>query len=165
MVKRSQRGFSMLEMVIVVAIFAVILVILTMLEGEMKRFDRSMRLQLLSHPEPTAVLARVRRDVLDSNGYPSRLGSYEQTPQTLLLSGVNAAGAPETIVYDFTKSATAVRLTFDGDRETSRWQANAVPQFTVTDAEMPDGGVAVRLQAISKGNLIVDAIIQPRSHP
>lgn len=164
MVRRRQRGFSLLEMVVSVAIFGVILLVLTILEGEMKRFDRSMRLQLLNHPEPTAVLARVRRDVLDSRGYPGHYGRYEQSPSTLLLYGLDDTGQPETIVYDFSQPGVAIRMAFGVKGESSEWRANGVPRFTITDAAMPDGGIAVRVQARSKGKLIIDAIIQPRIH-
>ena len=73
------KGFSLVELAVTVAIFGILLLILVSLEGQYLRFDRSVRVEFLKHPETEAVLARVRRDVLDSSSYPLGFKTFTQS--------------------------------------------------------------------------------------
>jgi prepilin-type N-terminal cleavage/methylation domain-containing protein len=162
-VKRS-RGFSLIEIVVALAIFALLLLILVGLESQLVRFDRHMRIELFTHPEPAAVLARVRRDVLDSVGYPGQQGEWTQTATTLLLNGLDEDGKPVVIVYDFSKANTAHRLAYHGNELFAEWSANNVPAFTIDAVELPRGETAVRLTALDNhGRVAIDQIITPRA--
>jgi len=161
-VKRA-RGFSLVELVFVLAIFGILLLIATSLQWEMMKFDKEMRIEWLKHPDAMAVIARVRKDILDSTGYPEQLGEYEQTTTTLILSTLNEDDEPETVVWDFSEPGTARRLTFYLTDPTGEWVANAVPNYEISSFEMPDGSIAVRLIAYNdEGRLVVDQILNPR---
>ncbi|HEY5611736.1 MAG TPA: prepilin-type N-terminal cleavage/methylation domain-containing protein [Thermoanaerobaculia bacterium] len=163
MVSRRARGFSLAELVFVLAIFGILLLIATSLQWEMMKFDNEMRIEWLKHPEAMAVVARVRKDILDSSGYPEEIGDYEQTTATLILSSLNEDDEPETVVWDFREEGTARRLTFYGSDPTSEWITNATPNYEISSFEMPDGSIAVRLIGYNdEGRLVVDQILNPR---
>ena len=162
--KRAEKGYSLIEVVVAVACFAILLLILVGLEREFIRFDRQMRVDFFVHPAPMSVVARLRRDVIDSYGYPDKFLEYEQKKQLLILDMPPAKGKKRTVVYDFTRTGQANRLEFVEEERVSSWTANAVPMFRVDGFEMPDGDMAVRIQAFdTKGRLTVDQIFQPRA--
>lgn len=155
----------MLEIIVALAVFGILMLVLAGLDREFLRFDREMRVQFFLHPEPMSVLARVRRDVLDSRGYPASFQSWSQSPTQLLLY-VEDPKTPKLmiVVYDFSEVGFARRLAFEGKEKVSDWRARGVPKFTIGSYDMPRGGTAVRLKALDeKGRLAVDQIIQPRS--
>jgi len=162
---RRQRGFSLLEITVALAIFGILMLVLAGLDREFLHFDRQMRVELFLHPEPMSVLARLRRDVLDSRGYPGSFESWTQSPTQLLLYEAD----PEThkllvVIYDFSEKGFARRLAYDGKEKVADWRARGVPQFTIQSYEMPRGGTAVRLKAVDeKGRLAIDQIVEPRS--
>jgi len=167
-VRSRASGFSLVELTVIVAVFGVLLLILVSLEREFVRYDRTVALGFLRHPEAEAVTARVRRDVLDAAGYPSAFGSWVQSPRSLLLAAgpsFGESGKAVTVVYLFGEREVQ-RIVYSGERRVSNWAANGVPEYRVSSYELPDGDVAVRLQAHDrKGELIVDQILRPRIHP
>lgn len=155
----------MLEITVALAVFGILMLVLAGLDREFLRFDRQMRVQFFLHPEPMGVLARVRRDVLDSRGYPESFRSWSQSPSQLLLYVADAnTHKLRIVVYDFSEAGLARRLAFEGEDQVSDWRARGVPKFSVGSYDMPRGGTAVRLKAYDeKGRLAVDQIIEPRS--
>jgi hypothetical protein len=152
-------------MVVAVAIFGIFLVVLVGLQGEFLRHDREVRIALFTHPAPLAVMARVRRDVLDSRGYPESLGSWTQTPETLLLDVASDDGTPRVVVWDFRDPTIARRLELrQGGEQVASWEARAVPHYNIDSWKAPDGRVGVLVTAKdSKGNVVVDQIVTPRA--
>jgi prepilin-type N-terminal cleavage/methylation domain-containing protein len=169
---RVQRGFSTLEMVVVLSVFGVLIWILISLESEMFRNERRFPVNYMTHPEVIAVLARLRRDVLDSYNYPSRYPDqqtplYEQTPKTLILGVIQPTGFSETVVWDFRVPKQARRISYNVGQVSSDWLARGLPDFNVKvdSYTMPDDTIAVRLQALDEtGTLAIDQIYEPRSH-
>lgn len=156
-------GYTLVEVVVAMAIFSVFLLVLVGLQSEFVRFDREIRVQMFSHPAPLSVLARLQRDILDSTSYPAQYREWTQSPQTLLLS-VPAETGKGVVVWDFTEAGTATRREFMPDAEAWEWNARAVPQYEIGSYEMPDGRVAVRVRSIDeKGRLSVDRVILPRA--
>ena len=153
-----------MELAVTVAIFGILLLILVSLEGQYLRFDRSVRVEFLKHPETEAVLARVRRDVLDSTTYPLSFRTFSQSPRTLIVAQSDPSGHLLTVVYQFGDSDVK-RTEFRDDVELSTWIARGVPAYEVTNFEMPDGVSAVRLMAHDAGGrAVVDQIVTPRVH-
>ncbi|HVT44029.1 MAG TPA: prepilin-type N-terminal cleavage/methylation domain-containing protein [Thermoanaerobaculia bacterium] len=164
MSRRRPSGFSLMEMVVAIALLGIFLLVLVALESEMFRLERSIRINMMSHPDPTAVLSRLRRDVLDSHGYPEAIDGHEQSESTLILLGLAEDGAWETIAWDFSEEGVARRITYRSGEKVGEWTAGNVPVFTIASFDMPDGGVAVRVQARHGGKLAIDGIFQPRIH-
>jgi hypothetical protein len=155
----------MLEMVIAIAVFGVLIWILVTLEGEMFRNERRFPVNYMTHPEVMAVLARLRKDVVDSYGYPASYDKYQQGPHCLILSVIQPTGFSETVVWDFSVPTRIRRLSFNVGQVSSDWLARGVPQFAIDNYQMPNGEVAVRVSANDEqGVLAIDQIYQPRRH-
>ncbi len=166
MVRRAQKGMTLIEVSIGLAIFGAFVLILVSLQSEMLRFERSIRLKTHDHPDLQSLVARVRRDVYDSVSYPLAFDTYSQSPTTLIVSQVEPDGTVETIVYDFSKAKFVTRSLFRGPVLAETWKAGGLPEFRVASFDMPEGMVGVRLTARNeKGETIVDRVFQPRVHP
>lgn len=164
MVTRWQRGVSLVELVVTLVVFGIFLVIIGILTSEMNRAAKKFPFNYMQHPDVSAVLGRVRRDVCDTVYYPSEFQGWEQTPRTLVLDTVDSNGQAHTIVYDFRTANEAHRRTFTATREIEHWVAHGVPAFRV---DSPDvyGEAAVHLTAVDdRGNVAIDQIFVPRPH-
>lgn len=152
-----------MEMVVALAIFTILLMVVVSLENQMLRFDRSMRIRFMVHPEDMAVIARVRKDVLDAQGYPETAADYTQSPSTLILSVLNQNNVLEQVVYDFSEEGMARRVGYLQNVKTTEWVARGVPKYRVSSFSMPNDEIAVRLRGLDqKGALLVDQILLPR---
>ena len=152
-----------MEMVVALAIFTILLMVVVSLENQMLRFDRSMRIRFMVHPEDMAVIARVRKDVLDAQGYPETAAEYTQSPTTLILTVLNEDNVLEQVVYDFSEEGMARRIAYLQNEKTMEWIARGVPKYRVSSFAMPNDEIAVRLRGLDqKGALLVDQILLPR---
>ena len=155
---KSQKGVSLLEMVIAMAIFSAFLLIIGLMTRDYARLDRSVRLRWFTHPDDMAVVARLRRDVLDSHGYPSEFQGKAQGPTTLLLSH----GGGETIVWNF-EPARVERTEWEGASLQTRWVARATRSYQIDSFEMSDGNYAVHLTGrTEEGEIAIDRVLAPR---
>lgn len=159
----KRNGYSLVEVLAVMAIFSIFLLVLVGLQREFVKYDREMRVRMFSHPAPLAVLARLQRDILDSTSYPDSYEEWTQSPDTLLLRVPEDTGT-RTVVWDFTTPATVRRLEYTTPSDSSEWIARAVPEYEIGSYEMPDGRIAVRVRSFDeKGRLSVDRFILPRA--
>lgn len=164
---RHQRGFTLLEVVITLAVFGVFLWIIVLLTADMNAWQKRMPVHFMAHPQVTSVLSRLRKDVLDATNpyYPAVYGSYSQTPDTLILYTLQESGFAQTVVWDFSGTGEVRRRAFSAGSEVSAWVARGVPKFRVTSYEIPDRPPSVRIQAVdAKGQLAIDQVLQPRPH-
>lgn len=156
--RRRAHGSSLVELVVAMAVFGVFLLILTSLAGEYRRLDRQVQFSWFLHPDDMAVATRVRRDVLDSRGYPDSFGTDAQSPTTLLL---HQAGA-RTIIWRFEDDAVR-REEWKGAVPVGTWSARATRQFEIAAWGAPDGATGVHLIGRSdEGRIVVDRFFAPR---
>jgi prepilin-type N-terminal cleavage/methylation domain-containing protein len=170
LIRRRDRGFTLIEIVFTLAILGILILILARLEGDTSRFERQLRVDMFTHPEKSAVVSRFRSDVLDSkrDDFPSKFDEFEQKEDVLILKMHVAPKDPaKVVVWDFREAKKAKRLEYAGSTRQSEWIANEVPKFKVSTYTLP-GTTApyfVRLQAFdSKENLVVDQIALPRAY-
>ena len=162
--RRTVRGYSLVEMLAALAIFGIFLLVLVGLQGEFINYDREVRVALFTHPSPLSVLARVRRDVLDSRGFPDSEGKWKQSPKTLLLDVVADDGSPRVVVWDFSEKTLARRIELAKGEQVAAWEARAVPAYQIRSWEAPDGRVGVLITAKdNEGNVAVEQIVTPRA--
>ncbi len=167
MVSRRAAGFTLMEVLVALTLFGVFLYISALLTAQMRGYEARLPVDFLSHPESSAVVARVRRDVMDATNpyYLESYDKYSQSPTVLILYSLQESGFAETIVWDFSIKGEAHRHAFSVGAQTSEWTARGVPQFQVTDFPIEDHPDSVRLQATDpKGLLAIDEILQPRAH-
>ena len=165
MVRRRQRGFTLIEMVVTLAIFGLFIATIGILTYEMYFVQKKWPINYMSHPEVGGVVARVRRDVLDSLYYPAEFEGYTQTKRTLIVYVVGQDGFAKTIVYDFRGGSDVKRLEYKSKQLESTWVAHAMPTFKVDGYTLDTGQDAVRLTATDPGGkLAIDQIFVPRAH-
>jgi prepilin-type N-terminal cleavage/methylation domain-containing protein len=166
-VKRAaQRGYTMMEVVVTLAIFGVFLFIIVILTAEMKSQEKRFPVNFLSHPDTSSVIARFRRDVYDAKYLADAYQKYEKSPQVVILYCIRQ-GTGETVIYDFRTAGEAHRMTFSTEAMTSDWVARAVPSFSVSyDDEISSTGQTplVHITAVDeKGRTAIDQILFKRT--
>jgi len=161
-----QRGYTLLEIVVTLAVFGIFLLIIVLLTADMRANEKRYPINYMAHPEVSSVMARLRRDIFDTTYYPQNFQSYEQTSRTLLLYTIDQTGFGKTVVYDFRTKGEVHRKEFNASDLTSEWVAHGVPDFQFTDYTLKTGQVAARISATdSQGRLAIDEIFVPRPHP
>jgi len=163
---RRARGYSLLEMVIVMALFGVFLFILATLTTEMRRNEKKWPVNFFTHPEVGSALSRMRRDILDSTSFPDAIDRYSQSPTTLIVYTINQDGTAETVVWDFNKPGEVHRIAFKATLRSSEWKTLEDPIFVSSLEPMGSGDQQqVHIRAIDKqGKLAIDQIFVPRPH-
>lgn len=164
MVKRP-RGFSLMEVVVTVAVFGVFLMIIVSLTLEMRKNEAKYPINFMLHPEVSSVIARLRKDVFDTMYYPASFKTYSQSSKTLILYTLKTTGFAETVIYDFSKNGEVHRLSYNATDPTGEWIARGVPTFEISSYSLATGQDAVRIKAYDKdGKLAIDEIFLPRAH-
>lgn len=174
MTRRRERGYSLLEITIMLAVFGALLAIFFVLTSEMRRWEKRLPVNYMKHPQVSAVMARLRKDVVDahvqSGPYVSEVGDFTAGEKTLIIATVLEVGTIETVVWDFSKAGIVQRHAFTSGFKTGTWTARGVPvDFTnevgISAVEFEDRPYGVRIQAKDANERIaIDLILQPRSH-
>jgi prepilin-type N-terminal cleavage/methylation domain-containing protein len=168
---KRQRGFTLMELVVTMAIFGVFLMIVGTLTLEMRGQEKRYPVNFMQHPQVVAVLSRMRRDVLDgfgSNPYPDSAGGgrYVQSPKTLIVQTIVGGGA-QTVVWDFSHRGEVHRVAYNVGVPTE-WVARGLPPdfgANIDAVEMPGHPYGVRVTAVDSGHrLAIDLYLQPRAH-
>ncbi len=164
MVRRAP-GFTLMEVVVTLAIFGTFLLIIVTLTADMRRNEQRYPINYMAHPEVGAVMARLRKDVLDTTYYPAEFQGYSQTPKTLLLYTLRQTGFAETVVYDFRAAGEVHRKAFNATQLSADWVARGVPEFQIGSFSLNTGQNAVRITARDEQSRIaIDEIFVPRPH-
>ena len=166
---RRQRGFTLMETVVTLAIFGVFIFILVTVTAEMRGNDRRYPVNFMKHPQVIAVVSRMRKDVLDAfgaNPYPASYMTHSQGEKKLIVYSVQQSGFAETVVWDFSEHGSVRRQSYSVGGVVSDWTARGVPATFVIDIfEIPNRPYAVRFRAKDgAGRLAIDQIFQPRAH-
>jgi len=162
---RRECGYSLIEIVFAMAIFAIFLYIITVLTSEMRRNEKKWPVDFMTHPEASSVVARLRRDIEDTREFRDSIGSYTKTPQTLILYTHIREGYGETVVYDFRTEGEVHQVTFVGTNQSAEWVARGVPNFTYDMTTTIASRQAVHVAARDNNNrLAIDQIFVPRPH-
>ncbi len=167
----NHRGYTLLEVVVTLAIFGMFLMMLATLSSEMRREDKRYPVNFMQHPQIVTVLSRLRRDVFDAfgaNPYPGSAGAgkYTQSPKMLIVDTM-VGGGVQTVVWDFTRSGEVHRISYNVGVSTE-WVARGLPAdfgASIDAVEVPGHPFGVRIMAMdSKGHLSIDQYLQPRVH-
>ena len=151
------------------SIFGIFIFILVSLTAEMQGYDRKYPVNFMKHPQVSAVMSRMRKDVVDAFGadpYPASYAEYTQTEKTLIVYSVQSTGFAQTVVWDLTTQGEVRRTAYSVGGVVSQWVARGVPtSFKIGTYEIPDRPFAVRVTATDgAGRLAIDQIFQPRAH-
>lgn len=166
-----QRGFTLMEVVITMAIFGVFLMIVGALTMEMRGQEKRFPVNFMQHPQVVAVLSRIRRDVMDAfggNPYPDSAGDgkYVQSPQVLIVQTI-VGGGSQVVVWDFSKRGEVHRISYNVGVPT-QWVARGLPPDfgpNIDAVEEPGHPFGVRVTATDRsGRRAIDLYLQPRAH-
>lgn len=169
MVSRRTAGFTLVELVVAMFVFGIFLWILIMLTAEMRNHEKTLPVNFMKHPQVSAVVSRLRRDVLDAVDrpydppYPT---GYRMGPQVLIIRTVEPDGR-KSVVWDFREPGVVTRRSFNVGIAKD-WTARGLPEdsYVEIDAvEIAGRNFAVRLIAKDrKGRIAIDQIFVPRAH-
>ena len=160
-----------MEVVIAMAIFASFLAVVFVLTAEMRSWERRLPVNMHKHPQVSAVIARLRRDVLDGHGakpYRNEHDGFTMDEKVLIIESVQENGGVQTIVWDFREPKIVRRIAYNvGVRR--EWVARGLPEdfssVEIGAESVPNAkSWAVRVQAKDRnGKLAIDQILLPRA--
>lgn len=160
-----------METIVAMTIFGMFLGVLFILTAEMRGYEQRFPINYHRHPQVIAVLARMRRDVMDAYGktpYRDAYGDYTSSSKVLIVETVAPTGGVETVVWDFRTAGQVQRRAYSVG-QSKDWTARGLPlDFSQVeiDALMVGSGAAwaTHVTAFDKeGRLAIDAILQPRA--
>jgi len=158
------RGYSLIEISVTLAIFGIFLFIVVSLTAEMRRNEKRWPINFMAHPDISAVVSRLRRDVYDSKYFPDGWQSYSQSNETPIIYTITPASG-ETIVWDFRTPGQVTRHAWTSNQPQTDWTARGTPTFTTEKYDAPNGQKGIRVTATDdKGKLAIDQILIPRPH-
>jgi prepilin-type N-terminal cleavage/methylation domain-containing protein len=164
-VRRRARGYSLIEISVTLALFGIFLFIIVTLTAEMRRNEKRWPINWMAHPDISAVVSRIRRDVYDSKYLPDSWQTYSQSPETPIIYTITPAGFGETIVWDFRTPGQVTRHAWTANQQQGDWTAHGTPTFTGDKYDAPNGQRGIRVTAVDdKGKLAIDQILIPRPH-
>ena len=164
---RRAAGYTLLEVVIAMAIFGMFLIVLAQVTAEMRHIERRLPLNMHKHPQVVAVLARMRRDVMDSTEYRSSYDAYTSSNKVLIIETL-VNGGVQTVIWDFQTPGEVHRVSYNAGVPVT-WVARGLPLgFSALDID------AIKVNSGSpwaahitardaKGRLAIDTILQPRA--
>jgi len=166
---KNQRGYTLLEAVFAMAIFGLFLFVVVVLTAEMRDYEKRLPINMHKHPQMIAVLARMRRDVLDAaaaNPYLESYGTYVNSDQVLILRTHVANGGLQTVVWDFRTLGEVRRRAYQVGVPQD-WVARGLPFAEIKIEAVkthPGEPWSTRLKATDeKGRIAIDSIFQPRT--
>jgi prepilin-type N-terminal cleavage/methylation domain-containing protein len=169
--RARQRGYSLMEVVVAMTIFLIFLATLFALTADMRNYEKRLPINFQKHPQMSAVLSRLRRDVQDGlgkNPYRDADPSNEFTAgkQVLIIETLTADGGAQTIVWDFREAGTVRRRAYNGPMA-SDWWARGLPSGEVLIDAVKTGpraawGTKVQMKD-KEGRIAIDQILQPRA--
>lgn len=166
-----RRGFTLIEIVVTLAVFGTFLFIIANLSWEMRAAAKRYPVNFMRNPQVASVLSRLRRDVLDAfgmNPYPgsSPDGAYSQSNKTLIIQTM-VNGGSQTVVWDFSRPGEVHRISWNVGIKTE-WVARGLPSdfaANIDAVEVAGHPYGVRITASdSNGRLAIDQYLQPRAH-
>lgn len=167
MVRRRAAGYTLLEVIVAMAIFGMFLVVLAQLTSEMRSVERRLPVNMHKHPQVIAVLARMRRDVMDSLRYLPDYEGYTSSEKVLIVE-VLVNGGLQYVIWDFQTPGEVRRRSYQAGVPVD-WVARGLPQsFSSVDIDAvkvsSDARWGARITAKDgKGRLAIDTILQPRA--
>jgi len=171
-VKRRDSGYTLMEIVVAMAVFGIFLVVLVTLTAEMRRYEKKLPVNFMKHPQMTAVLSRMRKDVLDADGentyvsdWPPTNPEYTMGKQVLIINTWDPNGR-KTVVWDLREAGIARRRIYNVGIVATDWVARGLPaQLEFDSVEFPGRPYGVRVTAKDiNGRIAIDQIFQPRAH-
>lgn len=185
MVRRRAAGYTLLEVVVAMAIFGMFIVAFFLLTAEMRTYEKRLPVNFMRHPQVISVVARLRRDVLDAHGpkpYRSTHDGYTMSEKTLIIESVQENGGVQTVVWDFSVAGEVRRRAYNVGVATE-WVARGVPEDFSSEVLIDAAAIAknpaspnsgappsgrpygVRIVAKDRnGRISIDQILQPRAH-
>lgn len=168
---RFAGGYTLLEVVVAMAVFGMFLLILGMLTVEMRAQEKRMPVNFMRHPQVAVLITKLRRDVLDAyihDPYPTSFQGYTQSPKTLIVQSLQETGGVQTIVWDFRTPGQVQRHAWNVGVPAT-WTARGLPEdfssVEVGAVGIPGRPWGVRVTARDgKGRIAIDQILQPRAH-
>jgi prepilin-type N-terminal cleavage/methylation domain-containing protein len=169
--RRVQRGYTLMEVIVTMAIFSGFLAVLFTLTAEMRAYEKRLPVNLYKHPQVMAVLSRLRRDILDGLGkqpYKDSFNEYNASPQVLIIDSVQQNGSTQTIVWDFREAGVVRRRAYNVGVATDWWARGLPAEFSNLQIDAiktgSDAAWATRIVAKDKeGRIAIDQIYQPRA--
>ena len=156
------------------AVFGAVLAIFFTLTSEMRLWEKRLPVNYMKHPQVSAVMSRLRKDVLDAfmplGPYVDEEGDYESGEKILIIATLLEEGTVETVVWDFSKPGVVERIAYNTGLKRSTWTARGLPpvfskEVGITAVEFEGRPFGVRILAKDdKGQISIDQILQPRSH-
>ncbi|MEA2464688.1 MAG: hypothetical protein QOJ98_2435 [Acidobacteriota bacterium] len=171
----KQRGYTLLEVTVMMSVFGALLAIFFVLTAEMRRWEKRLPVNYMRHPQVAAMMMRMRRDVLDASvagtgPYKNTFGTFELGPKVLILDTVLPNGTIQTVVWDLSEPSVVRRHAYTGQMKTDTWTARGMPPdfmstTEIAAVEFDDRPYGVRITASDKdGKIAIDQILQPRAH-
>jgi hypothetical protein len=171
--RRRERGYSLLEVTVMLGAFAAVLAIFFIATAEMRQWEKRLPINFMRHPQVSAVIARMRRDVVSAQApdpYEPEFGGFTMSSKTLILRTIVPSGGLQTVVWDFSEPGVARRHAYTSTLKESVWTARGLPndfssEVKLDAVEFDDRPYGVRITAKdSNGRIAIDQILQPRAH-
>jgi prepilin-type N-terminal cleavage/methylation domain-containing protein len=171
-VVRRRNGYTLMEIVVAMAIFGTVLFILVLLTAEMRSYEKKLPINFMKHPQISAIISRLRADVLDAYArggepFPDEFLDYVKGEDVMIIRKWTD-GSVQTVVWDFRKKGQVTRSEYRVGVMTSEWTArgtaNLVKKFNIEEEDASEWN-GLRFKAYDKkGVLAIDQLFIPRAH-